>query len=195
MLANFHGHLYAAGRGRRPILQKDVRLAALQRMASSGDMFTQTASVSALALVSEMTAQRVPAVIPQDLQLVLLWSLAPSPAVAQRILLVVALLAQSPANRERIALVPNAVKTIVAGARAASKLKQLHAARPAPAPAPARLPPARSPERCARPMQVLAMGAVAKSRALASQLVALGGLQVPALRPAPPRPASAPRQH
>ena len=62
-------------------------------------------------------------------------------------------------------------------------------------PAPARLPPARSPERCARPMQVLAMGAVAKSRALASQLVALGGLQVPALRPAPPRPASAPRQH
>jgi hypothetical protein len=193
MLANFHGHLYAAGRGRRPILQKDVRLAALQRMASSGDMFTQTASVSALALVSEMTAQRVPAVIPQDLQLVLLWSLAPSPAVAQRILLVVALLAQSPANRERIALVPNAVKTIVAGARAASKLKQLHAARPAPAPA--RLPPARNPEHCARPTQVLAMGAVAKSRALASQLVALGGLQVPALRSAPPRPASAPRQH
>ncbi|EKX40048.1 hypothetical protein GUITHDRAFT_113786 [Guillardia theta CCMP2712] len=103
LLALFYGDLYAASL--RPAPSKEGKLLALHKLgqAASPDMFTNTASVSSLAYVSELLVQRIPTIL---------------------------------------------IPALVAGARAASKLRRFHS--------------------------ILAVAITCKSRQLCAELVNLG---------------------
>ena len=139
----------------------------LHRLAGKADIFTQCEAVSSLCYISELLLQRMPGVVAQDLSLMMLWSSSPAPAVSQRIPLMLAVLAFNAFNRERLSQIHGSMKTLIAAARAASKLKQLHA--------------------------LLAMAVCSRNRTLATQLVKLGAVDVLAAIVASREPGARPR--
>lgn len=139
----------------------------LHRLAGKADIFTQCEAVSSLCYISELLQQRMPGVVAQDLSLMMLWSSSPAPAVSQRIPLMLAVLAFNAFNRERLSQIHGSMKTLIAAARAASKLKQLHA--------------------------LLAMAVCSRNRTLATQLVKLGAVDVLAAIVASREPGARPR--
>ena len=167
ILSLFHGSLFVAGHRRRPEPANETKLGPLCRLASKDDIFTQCEAVSSLCYVSELLQQKMPGVVAQDLSLMMLWSSSPAPAVSQRIPLLLAVLAFNVFNRERLAQIQGGMKTLVAAARAASKLKQLHA--------------------------LLAMAVCCRNRVLAAQLVKLGAVDVLAAIVASREPGARPR--
>jgi hypothetical protein len=152
ILSLFHGSLFVQGPRTRPEPLKETRVGALFRLAGKPDMYTQCEAVSGLCYISEILQQKMPGIIRADFSLILMWSSTPAPAVSQRIPLLLAVLACNVHNRERLEQTNGAMKTLISGARAASKLKQLHA--------------------------LLAMAVCSKSRVLAAQVLSLLALLV-----------------
>jgi hypothetical protein len=125
LLSYFFGVLFPE----RQISDKQSRLNALQRLALSDDLYSQSAACSELVGIADDLAIMTPKVLSEDLYTLCRMSAAPAAAVAQRIPICLALLCCSPENRERLcSLPPTAIRSVVAGARAASRLKQAGAA-------------------------------------------------------------------
>jgi hypothetical protein len=152
LLSLFHGSLFVHGHKKRPEPAKETKLSLLYKLAGKADLFTQCEAVSAFCYIFDVLQKKMPGIVVQDLSLLLLWSSSPAPAVSQRIPLMLAMLSLNSSNRERLGQINGSMKTLVAAARAASKLKQLHS--------------------------LLAMSVCCRNRGLSTQLVRLGVIDV-----------------
>ncbi len=125
ILSFFQGCLHPE----RQLPEKHSRTHSLQKLALSDDFYSQAAACSALVSMADDLASMIPSVLSEDLFTLCRMSSAPAAAVAQRIPICLALLCCSPTNREIMCTIPPAaIRSIVAGARAASCLKQAGAA-------------------------------------------------------------------
>ena len=125
ILSYFYGSLLPE----RRLPEKPSRIHSLQRLALSDDLLCQAAACSTLVSMADDLASMIPSVVSEDLFTLCRMSSAPAAPVAQRIPICLALLCYSPGNREILCALPSsAIRSVVAGARAASRLKQAGAA-------------------------------------------------------------------
>ena len=121
ILKYFYGSLFPE----RQLSEKQSRIHVLQRLTLSDDLCCSSAACSILIDMADDISAMIPSLLSGDLFTLCRMSSVPAPSVAQRIPACLALLCCSPANRDTLcSLPPAALRSVVAGARAASRLKQ-----------------------------------------------------------------------